>query len=65
MILQTEKISLVGVGAFNKVSSKVKIKTTAKKKGLYQKLFRNPGKLSKGAVFVVDPAKIVYNGKTY
>lgn len=65
IVLKTDKIVSVGAKAFQGVSPKMKVKTTKKKWAKYQKMFTGRGKMPQKALFLIEPVKIYYQGKSY
>lgn len=65
MLVKSDQIKSLGGKAFSGVASKVKVKTSKKKWRKYARMFRGKGRISSGALFVINPVKLKYKGKTY
>lgn len=65
IVVKSGKIKSVGAGAFQGTGQKVTVKTLKSKWKKYSKMFTNKGKMSNKAVFLIEPAKLEYKGKSY
>lgn len=65
ILVKSDKIKSVGADAFKGVTSKAIVKTSKSKWRKYCRMFMNIGKMSQSALFVIEPVKLKYNGKSY
>ena len=65
ILVKSDKIKSVGAEAFKGVTSKAIVKTSKSKWRKYCRMFMNTGKISQSALFVIEPVKLKYNGKSY
>ena len=65
MHLREAKIKSVGDGAFKGVTSNMIVKTSKQKWRQYSKMFTGKGKMSRRALFIIDPVKLKFGNKTY
>ena len=65
LVVKSGKIKSVGAGAFKGTGQKVTVKTLKSKWKKYSKMFINKGKMTNKAVFLIEPAKLEYKGKSY
>lgn len=65
LVVKSGKIKSIGAGAFQGTSQKVTVKTLKSKWKKYSKMFINKGKMTNKAVFLIEPAKLEYKGKSY
>lgn len=65
ILVKSDKIKSVGAEAFKGVTSKAIVKTSKSKWRKYCRMFMNTGKMSQSALFVIEPVKLKYNGKSY
>lgn len=65
ILVKSGKIKSVGRNAFQGVDSKTTVKTPGKKWRKYADMFMNKGKMSQHALFIINPVKLKYKGKSY
>ena len=65
MLVKSNKLKSVGTGAFKGVASNVIVKTSEKKWKQYSKMFTGKGKMSRKALFIINPVKLKYGNKSY
>lgn len=65
MLVKSNKIKSVGDGAFKGVTSNMIVKTSKQKWRQYSKMFTGKGKMSRRALFIIDPVKLKFGNKTY
>ena len=65
MLVKSNKIKSVGEGAFKGVTSNMIVKTSKQKWRQYSKMFTGKGKMSRSALFIIDPVKLKFGNKTY
>lgn len=65
MLVKSNKIKSVGAGAFEGVSSNMIVKTSKNRWRPYAKMFMIKGKMSRNALFIIDPVKLKVGNKAY
>lgn len=65
MLVKSNKIKTVGAKAFQGISSKMTVKTAKNRWKKYSRMFMNKGKMSQNALFIIEPVKLKYKGKSY
>lgn len=65
MLVRSDRLKSLGGKAFAGVTSKMKVKTSKKRWRKYARMFTGKGKMSSGALFVINPVKLKYKGKIY
>lgn len=65
MLVKSDKIKSVGTGAFEGVTSKMIVKTSKDRWRQYAKMFMIKGKMSRNALFIIEPVKLEVGNKTY
>ncbi len=65
VVMKTSRLDTVGRNAFRGTGKDVTVKTPKEKWNAYAKLCMNQGGMSSTAVFIIDPVKLKYKGKSY
>lgn len=65
MLVKSNKIKSVGNEAFKGVTSNIIVKTSKNRWRQYAKMFMGEGKMSRNALFVINPVKLKIGNKTY
>lgn len=65
LVVRSDTVKSVGSKAFQGVSPKMKVKTSKGKWRKYSKMFTKKGKMPQRALYLIEPVKIKYRGKSY
>lgn len=65
LVVRSNRIKSVGTSAFRGVSGKMKVKTSKGRWRKYSKLFAKKGKMPRRALYLIEPVKVKYRGKSY
>lgn len=65
LVVRTNKIKSVGTSAFQGVSGKMKVKTSRGRWRKYSKIFTKKGKMPRTVLYLIEPVKVKYRGKSY
>lgn len=65
MLVKSNKIKSVGNEAFKGVTSNLIVKTSKNRWRQYAKMFMGKGKMSRNALFIIDPVKLKIGNKAY
>lgn len=65
LVVRSNKIKSVGTSAFQGVSGKMKVKTTKGRWRKYSEMFTEKGRMPQRALYLIEPVKVRYRGKSY